>query len=132
LPTKAIARGRSSSAIRARRSALAGEVAAAQVAGAAGRAVGGVREPDAVLDHDALLGRTEEPRSEAGVVQEPPEVVARVREVRARGGRDAAGIDAAEDGAEPGRQHVRDGRGCRHAPDVSVRLVSTRPKRLNS
>ena len=41
-------------------------------------------------------------------VEQPPEVVARIREVRARRGRDAAGVDPAEDDAQAGREHVGD------------------------
>ena len=44
-----------------------------------------------------LLGRLVQPRGETRRVQQPPEVVARVREVRVRFRRDAAGIDPAED-----------------------------------
>jgi hypothetical protein len=55
-----------------------------------------------------LLARVEEAWREARVVQQAPEVVARVREVRAGGGGDAAGVDPAEDGGQPGREDVRD------------------------
>ena len=40
--------------------------------------------------------------------EQPPEVVARVREVRAGGIGEAAGVDAAEDDGEPGSEHVGD------------------------
>ena len=52
--------------------------------------------------------RLEQTRREAGVVEEAPEVVPRVGEVRGRRGRDAARVDAAEDAPEAGRQDVRD------------------------
>ena len=55
-----------------------------------------------------LLGGLEQPRREAGGVQQPPEVVARIREVRVRGGGDAAGVDPAEDRRQPRREDVRD------------------------
>src|SRR5581483_12419935 len=54
------------------------EVAAAQVAGAGRRPVGGVRDPVAERQELELLGRVEAARREAAVVQEAPEVVARV------------------------------------------------------
>src|SRR5439155_5253661 len=53
-----------------------------------------------------LLLRREQMGSEARVVQEAPEVVARVGEVSAGGGRAPAGVDAAEDDAQPGREDV--------------------------
>ena len=54
-----------------------------------------------------LLLRVELPRREAGRVQQAPEVVARVGEVRGRGRRDAAGVDPAENRRQTGREHVR-------------------------
>jgi hypothetical protein len=45
-------------------------------------------------------------------MQQPPEIVTRVREVRARGGRDAAGIDPDEDDAEIRPENVGDVAGC--------------------
>jgi hypothetical protein len=41
-------------------------------------------------------------------VQQPPEVVARIREMRVRGCRNAAGIDPDEDDVESRRQDVGD------------------------
>ena len=77
-----------------------------------------------------LLRGLVEPRGEAGRVQEPPEVVARVGEVRAGRVGDAAGVDAAEDDAQPRREDV----GYRAwafgrvvPPD---RLLATRPRPL--
>ena len=96
----------SSPAIRSRRSSGALEVAAAKVAGALRRAVRGVRHADPELEQGELLVRLEEPRREAGVVQQAPEVVARVREMRAGRRRDASGVDPAEDDREPRREHV--------------------------
>jgi len=42
-------------------------------------------------------------------MEQPPEVVARVREVRLRSRGDAARVDAAEDDLEARRENVRDG-----------------------
>jgi hypothetical protein len=83
------------------------EVGAAQVARPRRRADGGVRGADAVVEQLELLARLEQPRGQPGVVEEAPEVVARVGEVRMCGGRHPAGVDAAEDDVEPGREHVR-------------------------
>ena len=71
---------------------------------------GGVRRADAVVEQLELLLRLEQPRRQAGVVEQAPEVVARVGEVSVRGRRHAARVDAAEDNLEPGREHVRDRR----------------------
>ena len=106
MPTKAIARGRQLAGDPLEPRAV--EVAAAQVARAGRRAVRGVRDAVAELEERELLLRIEEPRREARVVEQPPEVVARVREVRGRRGRDAARIDAAEDAAQVRGEDVRD------------------------
>jgi hypothetical protein len=82
------------------------EVAAAQVAGAGRRARRGVRDPDAVLQGLELLHGLVQPRREARCVQQSPEVVARIREVRTRRIRDASGIDPAEDDPQPRREDV--------------------------
>ena len=87
------------------------EVSAAEIARARSRPEGGVRDPDALPEDVVLLVRLVEARREAGRVEEPPEVVARIREVGSRRGRDATRVDAAEDDAQPGRENVRDGRG---------------------
>jgi hypothetical protein len=84
------------------------EVAAAQVAGARRRPVRRVRDADPELEQLELLARVEEPRREAGRVEEAPEVVARVGEVGVRGGGDTARVDPAEDGGEARRQDVWD------------------------
>jgi len=42
-------------------------------------------------------------------MEQPPEVVARVREVRLRSRGDTARVDAAEDDLEARRENVRDG-----------------------
>ena len=76
------------------------EVAAPEVARARRRAVRGVGHAEPELEQLELLLGLEEPRREAGVVEQAPEVVARVREVGVRGRRDPAGVDAAEDAAE--------------------------------
>ncbi len=94
------------------------EVAAVQVAGAGRRAVGGVRDAVAELEELELRRRVDQPRREAGVVQQPPEVVARIGEVGVGLCRDTAGVDAAEDAAEAGREDVGNARGgCGHAAD---------------
>ena len=95
-------------AIRSSRSAEPAKSRAAQVARAWRRPVGGVRDADPELQQLELLARVVEARREAGGVQQPPEVVARVGEVGVRGGRDAAGVDPAEDRRQPGREDVRD------------------------
>ena len=61
-----------------------------------------------------LLGGLEQARREAGGVEQPPEVVARVGEVRCAASEKPARVDAAEDDGEPGREHVRDGGRRRH------------------
>src|SRR5204862_6452330 len=78
------------------------EVRPPQVARPARRPVGGVREADAVLRRVELLVRAQEPRREARVGQEPPEVVARVREVRACGRRNETRVDPTEDDPQAG------------------------------
>jgi hypothetical protein len=90
----------------------AGEVAAAEVARAARRAQGRVGDAVAELQQLELLGGLELPGREAGLVQQPPEVVARVGEVRRGCRRDAARVDAAEDGRQAGREDVGDRRRC--------------------
>jgi hypothetical protein len=62
----------------------AGEVVATQVAGARRRARRGVRDADARLQELELLSRLIETRGEARRMQQPPEIVARVGEVRVR------------------------------------------------
>ena len=58
-----------------------------------------------------LLVRAQEPRREARACEEPPEVVPWVREVRAGGRRDEAGVDPAEDHPETRREDVRNSAG---------------------
>src|SRR5204862_2598759 len=60
------------------------EVAAAKVARALRRPVRGIREADPVAERSVLLGRLEHAVGEAGGVQEAPEVIARVGEMRGR------------------------------------------------
>ena len=91
----------------------AGEVGLAQVARARRRAVGGVGDADPELEQLELLARVVEPRREARRVQQPPEVVARVGEVRVRGGGDTARVDPAEDRRQAGREDVGDVRARR-------------------
>ncbi len=69
---------------------------------------GGVRDSPAEREQLVLLGRVVEARCKAGSVEEPPEVVARIREVGVRGGGETAGIDPAEDRCQPRGEDVRD------------------------
>jgi hypothetical protein len=55
-----------------------------------------------------LLVRVVETGREPGRMQQPPEVVARIGEVRLRGRGNVAGIDAAKDDPEPWREDVGD------------------------
>ena len=82
------------------------EVAATEVARTGRRAVGGVRDAEAEARKLVLLARVEQAGGEPGVMQEAPEVVARVREVRADCGREASGVDAAEDDVEARSEYV--------------------------
>ena len=84
-----------------------GEVGAAQVARAGSRAVGGVRDADPFLEEGELLGGLVEAGRQLRRMEKPPEVVARVGEVRAGGGGHATRVDADEDDAEIRREHVR-------------------------
>ena len=61
------------------------EVAGTKVTRAGRRPVGGVRDADAEREQLELLRRLEEPRRKPGGVEQAPEVVARVREVRGGG-----------------------------------------------
>src|SRR6185503_11102747 len=100
------------------------EVAAPQVAASFGRAVGGVREPEAKLEHLPLLLRYEKPGREVRVGEEPPEVVAGVREMRRSGGRAEPWVDPAEDDAQAGSQDVRDqGRKKMAQAETAVRTI---------
>ena len=86
------------------------EVGAAEIARSLRRPRSRVRQADAVVEDLELLLRAQQPRSEACRVQEAPEVVSRIGEVRGSRRRDPAGVDAAEDDPEAGREHVGDGR----------------------
>ena len=86
-----------------------GEVGAAQVAGPRRRAWRGVRDADAEAKKLELLGRLEQPRREPAVVEQPPEVVPRVREVGRRRGGEAARVDPAEEDVEPRPEDVWNG-----------------------
>src|SRR5581483_7094122 len=95
-------------------------------------AVRGVRQAVAELEQPVLLGGSEPPGREAGVVEQPPEVVPRVREVGARGRGHAARVDAAEDADEVRGEDVGDGRrrircGSAHAGDSVADATSTWP-----
>src|SRR5581483_11258935 len=118
---------------------VAVEVAATQVARSRSRAVRGVRQPVSQLEKRELLLRLVEPRREPRVVEQPPEVVARVREVRCGRRRDTAGVDSAEDADEARREDVRNGGGgggssgrFGHAACSVARAASTSPCRPTS
>lgn len=87
-----------------------GKVASAKIARAGRRAVGRIRDADPEWQQVELLGGVEEAWREAGPVQETPEVVAGVREVRVRVVGEPAGVDPAEDDPKPGREDVGNGR----------------------
>ena len=108
MPTKPIARGVELERDPLQTLGRAGEVGLTQVAGAGRRAVRGVRDADPEPEQLELLARLVETRREPRRVQQPPEVVARVREVRVRGGGDTARVDPAEDRPQAGRQDVGD------------------------
>src|SRR5256714_10259385 len=116
-----------------RRSELAGDplealgrarkVAAKQVTRAGCRPVGGVRHADSLLEQEELLfGRVETGR-QLSRVEQAPEVVARVREMRARLGRHATRVDADEDDPEIRSEDVGHVAGRRvpsgHVPGVN-------------
>jgi hypothetical protein len=84
------------------------EVGAAEVTRSRRRAIRRIRDSDAFFEQLELLGWVVEPGCEVRRVQQPPEVVARIREVRVGRRRDAAGIDPDEDDIEARRQDVRD------------------------
>ena len=58
------------------------------------------------LEQGELLGRLVETGGQPRRVEQPPEVVARIREMRARGGGHATRVDADEDDAEVRREHI--------------------------
>jgi hypothetical protein len=62
-----------------------------------------------VAEHLELLARLEQPRGETGVVEEPPEVVPRVREVGRGRRRNPTRVDPAEDDRKVVVEDVRDG-----------------------
>ncbi len=76
------------------------EVSGAEVARAACRPSRSIRQPDAEVEQRPLFARLELPRREPGGIQQPPEVVARIREGGARGRTRQTGIDAAEENGE--------------------------------
>ena len=86
------------------------EIAAAEIPRPGCHPVGGVRDAEAKSQEVELLGRLVEARCEACVVQKPPEVVARIGEMRVRRGGKASRIDAAEDAAQVGGEDVGDAR----------------------
>src|SRR5207248_4807485 len=105
------------------------EVGAAQVARAARRPAGGVRQADAVAQRLELLVGTQRARREARFVEQPPEVVPRVREVGAGRRRHTTRVDAAEDDFEAWAEDV--GYGTRQAASGS-RSSSRSSKRRRS
>lgn len=86
------------------------EVTRAEIARTGRRPVGGVRDADPERQQVELLRRLEETGRETRLVQEPPEVVARICEVGARGVGETSGVDSAEDDPQPGRENVGNGR----------------------
>src|SRR5204863_3708317 len=84
------------------------EVGAAQIARPRSRPVRRVRHADALPQELELLRRLVEPRGEPRRVQQPPEVVARVREVRMGRSRHTARIDPAENDPKTRCENVRD------------------------
>jgi hypothetical protein len=86
--------------------ACACEVRSSQVAGAGRRPLRSVRQPDPEREQLVLVPRVEEARREARRVQQSPEVVPRIGEVRARLGAHAPGVDAAEHDAQASREDV--------------------------
>jgi hypothetical protein len=109
------------------------EVGAAQVAGPCGRALRGVRQADPLLQQLELLGRLVEPGGETGRVQQPPEIVARVGEVRMRGRGHAPRVDAAEDDPEIRAENVRYGAGSGRAGEAGTASSGRhRKRRLSS
>jgi hypothetical protein len=101
------------------------EVGATELAGARRRPVRRVREPVAVAQELSLLARVEAPRSEAGFVEQSPEIVARVGEVVPYRRRAPARVDPTEDDSEPRRENVwnstRQGPGTRPRPRIRHR-----------
>ena len=83
-----------------------GEIGPAEVAGAGSRPRGRVRDPEAEREQFGLLARLEATRCEPGRVEQPPEVVARVREVRVRLGGEPARVDPAEDRRQPAGENI--------------------------
>ena len=80
----------------------ASEVPGPQIARATGRPPGCVREPDAEREKLMLLARLEKAGREPNCVEQAPEVVARVREVRGGGSARASRVDPAEDDPDTG------------------------------
>ena len=72
------------------------EIGLAQVCRARRRAGRCIRDADPVRQQLELLGRLEDSRRESRRMQQAPEVVARIGEVRLRGRRHTPGIDPAE------------------------------------
>ena len=85
----------------------AGEVRTAEIRRPTCRPERGVRQPEPVADQGLLLLGRHETRGEVGGVEQPPEVVARVREVRPASVGVETRVDPAEDHVEAGREHVR-------------------------
>src|SRR5205814_9519526 len=84
------------------------EVRAAEVARAGRCPRGGVRQPDALAENLELLARLVQLRGDPGVREQPPEVVARIGEVRRGRRRDKARVDPAEQDPQPGPEDIRD------------------------
>ena len=114
------------------------EVGGAKVARAACRPSRSIRQPDAEVDQRPLFVRLELPWREPGGMQQPPEVVARIREGGARGRARQTWIDAAEDESDAGREDVRNDRvgqaasGSRASRRSSRSIRSFSPTSLDS
>ena len=97
------------------------EVCAAEVADAARRPRGGIRQPIAQLEERPLLVGAKQPRRQPRVSEEPPEVVSRIGEVMTGCRGAPARVDPAENDAQARGEDV--GHRGRHDPDDTVRPV---------
>lgn len=102
--------------------ARAGEVVSAQVAAPARRPRCRVRQAEAELEHRPLLARVEQSRREAGVREEAPEIISRVREVVPRSRGADAWIDPAKDDLQIRCEDVGEG-GAQRDGEHTIRAV---------
>ena len=73
------------------------EVGPPKLARACRRPIRSVGEAETVVEENVLLARIQAARGQAGFVEQPPEIVARVGEVVPRGRRAPPRVDPAED-----------------------------------